>query len=82
MTFPTNTIKLGASQVIFQGADIAAHDSQGNRIPEGEKTRVTYYSAKHPTEGERIVDAGLTSLCTRLWSLATGANSAQPEQND
>jgi len=75
MTFPKSTIKRGTALIIFQGADIAAHDSRGNRIPSDDiyETKVASYSAQHPRADMRITDTSLTNLCARLWSLASDA---------
>ena len=56
MAFATDTIRLGAAQAIFVGADI-----QEIRILD----RVAGYRAT--VNGQTIEDTGLTALCATLW---------------
>ena len=56
MAFAKDTIKLGAAQLIFAGADI-----QEIRIAD----RVAGYRAT--VNGQAIEDTGLTALCAALW---------------
>jgi len=56
MTFAKDTIKFGAAQLIFAGADI-----QEIRIAD----RVAGYRAT--VNGQTIEDTGLTALCAALW---------------
>ena len=56
MAFATDTIRLGAAQAIFVGADI-----QEIRIGD----RVAGYRAT--VNGQAIEDTGLTALCATLW---------------
>jgi len=56
MAFAKDTIKLGAAQLIFTGADI-----QEIRILD----RVAGYRAT--VNGQTIEDTGLTALCAALW---------------
>jgi len=56
MTFAKDTIKVGAAQAIFVGADI-----QEIRIGD----RVAGYRAT--VDGQTIENTGLTALCATLW---------------
>ena len=61
MAFAKDTIKLGAAQLIFAGADI-----QEIRILD----RVAGYRAT--VNGQTIEDTGLTALCATLWKSQKG----------
>ena len=61
MAFTKDTIKLGAAQLIFTGADI-----QEIRILD----RVAGYRAT--VNGQTIEDTGLTALCATLWKSQKG----------
>ena len=61
MAFATDTIRLGAAQAIFVGADI-----QEIRIGD----RVAGYRAT--VDGQTIENTGLTALCATLWKSQKG----------